>query len=71
MAEYEEVDEIYEKVYERADGDTFVHIADTYRDGSEYTQTDFDDFKLDRCEVRLDRSMEPDEDEDTVIYSTM
>lgn len=71
MAEYKEVDNIYERVYEKADGDTFVYIADTCQDGSNYMQTDFDDFKLDRYEVRINRSMEPNENEDTVICSTM
>jgi hypothetical protein len=72
MAEYEETtDKIYEKAYERVDGDSFVYATDTYDDGLEYTQTDFDDFEDDRYEVRHTDPLAPTERDDTVLYTSM
>ncbi|EGQ43713.1 MAG: hypothetical protein J07AB43_17040 [Candidatus Nanosalina sp. J07AB43] len=71
MAEYEEVDKIYQKAYEKEDGETFIYIIDTYLDGFEDTQTELDDFKHDRYEVRINSPLKPDEHEDTALYTTM
>lgn len=59
-----------EKSYFNMDRD-LLYIADTWNNGQETTQTDFDDMQEDRYEVRLRRQYQPVDTDDQVLHSSM